>query len=191
MELNDLHLAKGILYGLYEPNPDNPRARRAEGKETYVYLMKVLYKAFNSPSLEKFILDISANARDVNGTKASYIMLKVGRKLCPDSSLIISDLVMDLWDVAVQANERNGTLKEIPPLVDAVDLNGVHPQAKEVLCYFGLCATVLTNDMARLDRVLENYIYPHVTNRVLKDRVKMLLENSETITFKDLTLTRG
>jgi len=174
VELREEHLLKGILYGLYEFE-HNPKSWH--DKKTLLCLLDVLGNGFKYDNPEKMILDIAYNVRGKNGNSASRIILEVGNNLIPESSKIKSDLICDLWAVISEQEENNELFKEIIILIDQMDFSLIHSDAKEIVCYYGLCALVFMNDDDGISEYLPEYVYPNIEMSKLKNNIKALLEN--------------
>ena len=149
VELREEHLLKGILYGLYEFDHHTNPWHKKKDRETLLYLLDVLGNGFKYDSPEKMVLDIAYSVRGKNGNGASRIVLEVGNSLIPQSSKIKSDLICDLWAVISEKEENNDLFKEIITLIYQMDFSEIHSDAKEIVCYYGLCALVFTNDERR------------------------------------------
>ena len=62
--------------------------------------------------------------------------------------------------------------------------------AKEVVCYYGLCAMALVEkDSDEIAAYLNDFVYPNVEMRALKIKIKDLLENPSGYSIKDLEIT--
>lgn len=188
VELREEHLLKGILYGLYEFDRNPKPWHQMQDRKTLLYLLDVLGNGFNYENPEKMILDVAYNVRENNGNDASRIILEVGNDLMPQSSKIKSDLVCDLWAVISEQEENRELLKEILTLIHQMDLSDIHPSAKEIVCYYGLCALVFLNDNSGISEYLQKYVYPNIEMRQLKDKIKRLLENPQNFTAMDLKI---
>ena len=188
VELQESHLLFGILYGLYESDHHPKPWTQKQDRETLLYLLDVLMGGFKFESPEKMILDVASKLRERNGSQVSRVVLEVGKGLMPQSSKIKSDLIIDLW--ACVDNDRDVFVKEILELLDQIDLEDVHSSARELVCYYGLCATVfLGKEEDGITQYLEKHIYPNVTNDLLKQNIKALLERPEAFTPLDLEVT--
>jgi hypothetical protein len=190
VELREEQLLKGILYGLYEFDHQSNLFHRSEDRSTLLYLLDVLGNGFNFQNPEQMILDVANSLRDVNGNDASRIVLEVGKGLLPQSSKIKNDLICDLWALSSLQRDGKGLLEEIENLVPQVNLDEIHSDAKEVICYYGLCAIVLLGKEESIPMYLENYIYPNVTMNVLKKKIKALLENPASVSMNDLQIVQ-
>ena len=188
VELREEQLLKGILYGLYEFDR-NPRSwNRKKDRETLLYLLDALENGFKFESPEKMILDVAHSLRETNGNGASRIALEVGNELIPQSSKIKSDLILDLWDVVAERGEESGTFEEIIRLAAETNLNEIHTDAKEVICYYGLCSMVFLKREAGISSYLSEYIYPNVSMIKLKHNIKALLDNPNGFRPADLKI---
>lgn len=189
VELTERHLLFGVLYGLDEfdnrPNPWHD----PEHRHTLTYLLDVLGNGFGFTDPEQLLLDVAAKARSTNGSVPSRTMLRTALKLMPFSSKIRSDLVCDSWVVACESDSPEEVLTEIVELVEETNLDGIDPQAKEVICYYGFCAKIFLGDWDNIEHFLENYVYPNVNLRQLKIRVKDLLEHPSEFTIEEMKLT--
>jgi hypothetical protein len=183
VEINEEKLLKGIFVGLFELENDPKPWHRKKDKETYLYLLDVLGNGFGFKDPEQLILDVAANMRVKNGNNLSRIVLKTGLTLVPFSSRIRSDLVCDTWSV-ISENEENNyyLLNEIIELASETYLETLLPDAKEVVCYYRLCAMVLSEESVEdIEMYLKEFIYPNVKLQILKVKIKELLENSNNI----------
>jgi hypothetical protein len=184
VELREEHLLKGILYGLYEfDHHPNPWLQK-EDRDTLLYLLDVLGNGFRFESPEKMILDIAFDVRIENGNRASRTILEVGKELIPRSAKIKSDLICDLWEML--ADHDKVILEEIVSLIPEIQLDDITSDAKEVICYYGLCAIILLGKDDIVQSYLERYIYPNVTLNELKHKIKALLEEPKGFTAADL-----
>lgn len=188
VELREEHLLKGILYGLYEfdhnPNPWH----RKKDRETLLYLLDVLGNGFNYESPEKMILDVAYSLREKNGNSASRIVLEVGNELIPKSSKIKSDLICDLWIMISKYEKKDNLLEEIIGLVKQTNLDEIHSDAKEIICYYGLCSIVFLKREDDIATYLSEYIYPNVSRSMLKNKIKALLENPNGFSPSELKI---
>ncbi len=188
LELREGHLLKGILYGLYEFDHNPKPWHQQKDRETLLYLLDVLGNGFKYDNPEKMILDIAFDVREKNGNGVSRIILEVGNNLIPQSSKIKSDLVCDLWAVISEKEENKELLNEIITLIHQMDLSDIHSDAKEIVCYYGLCALVFLNDNSEISEYLPEFVYPNVEMRQLKDKIKALLENRHEFRPMDLKI---
>ncbi len=187
-ELREEHLLKGILYGLYEFDRDPKPWHQKKDRETLLYLLDVLGNGFKFENPEKMILDVAYNVREKNGNYASRIILETGSNLVPQSSKIKSDLVCDLWVVVSEQKENSELLSEIITLIHKIDFSDIHVDAKQIVCYYGLCALVFLNDNFGISEYLPEFVYPNVEMRLLKENIKALLENPQGFTPMDLKI---
>lgn len=186
-KLREEQLLKGILYGLFEIENDPKPWHESKDKETFLYLLDVLGNGFGFDDPEKLILDTAANMREKNGNNESRIVLHTGLKLLPFSSKIRSDLVCDSWAVISEYETENQLLDDIIDLASETYLDGILPDAKEVICYYGFCAMVLReSSYEEIESYLEEFVYPNVKMVSLKIKIKDLLLNPEAFTAKDL-----
>jgi hypothetical protein len=191
VELREEHLLKGILYGLYEFDHSPKPWHRKKDRETLLYLLDVLGNGFKSESPEKMILDVAYSLREKNGHGASRIVLKVGNDLIPQSSKIKSDLICDLWAVvAERGEESNDIFEEIISLVPQIDFDQIHSDAKEIVCYYGLCAMVFLESEDGITSYLSKYVYPNVSMSKLKHKIKAFLENPNDFSPADLKVVQ-
>lgn len=189
IELHERALLEGILYGLNEFDNDPKPWHRNEDRHTLTYLLDVLRNGFNFESPEKLLLDCAYNLRERNGSRGSRIVLLNGIELVPFSSKIRSDLICDTWIVAAQDDDLE-LLKPIPEWAMETTLSELIDGAKEVVCYYGLCAMALVEkDSDEIAAYLNDFVYPNVEMRALKIKIKDLLENPSGYSIKDLEIT--
>ena len=188
VELKEEHLLKGILYGLYEFDHDPKPWNRKKDRETLLYLLDVLGNGFKYESPEKMILDIAYSIREKNGNSASRHVLEVGNNLIPESSKIKSDLICDLWAVVAERGKGNGLYEEIINLVKKIDFEQLLYNAKEVVCFYGLCAMVFLGNEEGISSYLPEYVYPNISMDSLKHKIKALLENPNDFSPADLKI---
>lgn len=189
IELNEENLLKGILIGLYKIDHDPQPWHQKEDRETLLYLLDVLGKGFHFESPEMVILNVSASIREENGNSASRIVLEVGADLLPQSSKIKSDLIADLWAILAESGSDVVLLKEVAAIIPEINLNDIHPNMKEIVCYYGLCSLVLLKDEQGVKKYLPQYFYPNVTLKFLKEKIQALLENPEGFAPADLEIS--
>ncbi|MBK9528103.1 MAG: hypothetical protein IPO41_07225 [Acidobacteria bacterium] len=80
-------------------------------------------------------------------------------------------------------------IEPIPDWVMETTLTELHPQAKENICYYGLCALVLRKvDSEEVAAYLTDFVYPNIEHNILKVNIKGLLEAPYGYTIKDLEL---
>lgn len=188
VELREEHLLKGILYGLYEFDHDPKPWNRKKDRETLLYLLDVLGNGFKYESPEKMVLDVAYSIREKNGNSASRLVLYVGNALIPHSSKIKSDLICDLWAVIAASEKENGLYEEIISLVKKIDFEQINSDAKEIVCFYGLCAMVFLGNEEGISSYLPKYVYPNISMGSLKHKIKALLENPEKFSPQDLKI---
>lgn len=188
VELREEHLLKGILYGLHEFDHNPKPWHQEKDRETLLYLLDVLGNGFKFDNPEKMILDVAQNVREKNGNNASRIILEVGNNLMPQSSKIKSDLVCDLWAVVSEQKDNRELLNEIITLIHKIDLSEIHSDAKEIVCYYGLCALVFLSDNSGISDYLPEFVYPNIEMRQLKNNIKALMKNPQEFTPMDLKI---
>jgi hypothetical protein len=188
VELREEHLLKGILYGLYEFENDPKPWHRGEDKKTLLYLLDVLGNGFKFESPERMVLDVAAGLRKEIGSVGSRIILEVGKNLIPASAKIKSDLICDSWAVVAENEGQNQLFDEIIDLVAETNLEEIRPDAKEIICYYGLCAIVLQGRWDEISAYLSKHVYPNVSTSKLKIQIKALLENPERFSAQELRI---
>ncbi|RJR32300.1 MAG: hypothetical protein C4576_30555 [Desulfobacteraceae bacterium] len=184
VELREEHLLKGILCGLYEFDHYPTSVHQRGDRKTLLYLLNVLRNGFEFKSIEEMIIDVALDIREQDGNDVSRVILEVGSELVPRSSKIKSELICDLW--ATASGDDFKFLERIIALVAQIDLNDVYPGAREVIRYYGFCATVILNRRHYVTSNLERYIYPEITKPGLRQRITALLENPEKCNLEDL-----
>lgn len=199
IELKEMQLLKGIMYGLYEfeHSPKNSWFQK-KNRETLLSLLDFLGNGFDFDNPENMFLNVAHHVRKKNGNSASRIILETGKNLIQESSKIKSDLISDLWTKFSKQKESRVLLHEIITLIDQIDLSEVCPGAKELICYYGLCALVFVKDNSEISKNLQNnenseiseylqeYIYPNIENPSLKNNIIALIENPQEFTPKDM-----
>ena len=185
--VTELHLLKGILYGLYEfdhsPKPWQPKKDR----KILLSLLDYLRKGFGFDSQELMVLDVAGEVRREHGNGTSRIILEVGTALVPQSSKIKSDLVFDLWEVICKRDENDALFTAIITLVLQIELSEIIPSAKEVVCFYGLCAMVfLRNTDSDIENYIKVYVIPNVTDKIFLEAVDKLLKDPQGHTPEDL-----
>lgn len=79
-------------------------------------------------------------------------------------------------------------LNKIIALIHEMDLSNIHSDAKEIVCYYGLCALVFLNDNSRISEYLLEFVYQNIEMRILKDKIKALLEDPKGFTPIDFKI---
>ena len=175
--LSEKDLLRGILYGLYEIETQSQPPECDVDIDVFLYLLDVLGNGFGFDDPEKMLLDVATNVRIELGSSLSAIILKTGENLIPRSSKIKSDLILDLWiEISRSSKKEVGLLNEVIRLVENIDLDSIHAGAKEIVCYYGLCAHIFLNKSDSLGDYLNKYVYSNVTINDLKLKIKNLLE---------------
>ena len=154
-----------------------------------LYLLDVLGNGFECEDPEKMILDVAPDLRETNGSDTSRIVLEVGAELIPTSSKIKSDLICDLWAMVSDSEEESSLLEEIVDLVQKTTLNEVNSYAKELICYYGLCAMVFLDREDEIDSYLSEYVFPNISMGKLKTKIRDLLENPKSFRPSELRVT--
>jgi len=189
VEFREEQLLKGILFGLYEFDQNPKLWHRKEDRGTLVKLLDVLGNGFGFENPEKMILEVAFSMREKNWNSASRMVLEVGSNLIPESAEIKSDLIADLWAVASEFGEDESLFEEILSLLMQTDLDEVDSGAREIVCYYGLCALVFLGREDDIPEYLNEYIYPNVTMSKLKLNISALFENPGGFTPADLKVT--
>jgi hypothetical protein len=149
--------------------------------------LDILGQGFGFDDPEKLILDVAAGMREKNGSEVSRIVLHTGLKLFPFSSKVRSDLICDTWNVLSQYGNDEVLLNDVVDLTSETYLKDVLPDAKEVICYYGLCALVLNNaEVDEITSYLQEFVYPNVNLSSLKVKIKDLLDNPTAFSARDL-----
>jgi len=182
----EVDLMKGILYGLYEFDHQTKPWHQEKDRETLLYLLDIFEKGFKYKNQEAMILNVSANVRKESGNATSRIVLEVGNILVPQSSKIKSDLIFDLWEVICKKEESNKLFKEVINLIYQIDLLEINSMAKEIICFYGLCALVFLRQLGSIDSYLQKYIYPNVKMKELTDAIDALLRTPNNFIPEDL-----
>lgn len=191
LELNEEQLLKGILYGFAEFNAGGKPWCQETSRNTYLWLLDCLGNGFNFESPEQMILEASGRVRERSGCGASSVVLSNGVALIPTSSKIRADLVLDLWQASSEENDdvaRKDSLSRIPQLIGELEMADVNASAKEAIAYYGLASLVLLGRSDATEDYLPKYIYPYVSTKALKDKVKTMVEKPETVTQAELTI---
>lgn len=182
IQLKEEHLLKGILYGLHDYEKKGNSWYTENGRETYLYLLDILGNGFGFSDPENLILSVAGNARSKNGHAVSYAMLLSGIDLLPNSSKIMSDLIIDLWEILSNlniGNFYNEGLGKIVELIFKINMEDVMPQAREMISYFGFTALMILGLEDKVDEYLNNFIFPNVNNAQLKIRIREMIENPQ------------
>ena len=187
-QVTEKNLLLGILYGLYEIEESPKPWIDLKNIDTFLHLLDVLGQGFKFTDPEQMILDVASMAREEIGSNVSYKILRTGGNLIPNSSKIKSDLIMDTWIYVSDYDNDYDELEKIVPLIKQLDLQTILPDVKELICYYGLCSLVLLEDEAEINAFLEEYVYPNVNHRKLKENIKNLLENPFEFEPADLTI---
>ena len=177
VEFREEQLLKGILFGLYEFDLNPKLWHHKKDRGTLLYLLDDLGNGFGFESPEKMILEVAFSMREQNWNHASRIVLEVGNGLIPESAEVKSDLIGDLWAIAAEFGEEESLFEEIISLVAQTDLDEINADAREITCYYGLCALVFLGRESDIPGYLDEYIYPHVSMSKLKLNITALLEN--------------
>ncbi len=188
VELREEHLLKGILYGLYEFDHKPTMWHKKKDRETLLYLLDVLRKGFKYESLEEMILNVAYTIGEKHGSGPHRIVLEVGDNLVPNSSKVKSDLICATWGVIAERENVTELFERIISLIKEIDFEHIHSNAKEVVCFYGLCAMVFLGNEEGVTSYLPEYVYPNVSISKLKKKVNALLENPNDFTPADMKI---
>ena len=186
VEFREEQLLKGILFGLYEFDLNPKLWDRKEDRGALIYLLEILGNSFDFETPEQMILDVAFGMREKNWNGASRIVLEVGTELIPESSEIRSDLINDLWAIAAEFGEEDSLFEEILNLLARIELDKLNLDAREIVCYYGLCSLVFLGRGSDIPAFLSEYIYPNVSMSKLKLNITALLENPHGYTPSEL-----
>ncbi len=184
--LDEKHLLRGILYGLYEFDHHPKPWHQKKDRETLLYLLDYLQEGFGCDSQEAMVLDVARDVRKECGNTTSRIVLEVGYTLIPQSSKIKSDLVFDLWEVICKRENNDALFTAVVTLVLQIDFSEIKSIAKEIVCFYGLCALVFLNDTDSIENYIQVYIATNVTKTELREAIENLLKNPKNYTPEDL-----
>lgn len=190
-EFDEEQLLKGVLYGFAEYNEGGKPWCQEASRNTYLWLLDCLGNGFNFESPEQMILEAGGRVREGCGCAASRVVLTNGLALIPTSSKIRADLVLDLWKVSADQNDeipRRESLSLIPQLIGELEMADVRASAKEAIAYYGLASLVLLGRTDAVQEYLPKYVYPHISTKALKDKVKAMVEKPETLSQAELTI---
>jgi hypothetical protein len=173
VEVNERMLLYGILVGLQDSKFifDSD-----ENKTILLNLLDDLCDGYGVSSTETMILSAGMNLRQEYGFSAHYEVLKSGLLKCPYSSKIRSDLTLVIADIISQQPGRKVELfDEIVKLFKNINLKYLDLKSIEYLIYINFVAVYFTNG-SNLSEFLEKYVYKYVSNPLLKNKVKYLVE---------------
>lgn len=181
IKLNELMLLRGILVGLGQ------KAKLfvpKENDELLICLLPILREGFRIPSIEMMILDLAFNLKNNISTYSSYLALKGGLKVISNSDMIRSDLLNIIWELW-EENPENGynLMEEVIENFEKINLEGILPGAIEMIVYITFIA-LFFKQPKKINDFLEKYVFVYIEKRVLKNRIKYLLENKNS-TIKD------
>jgi len=182
----EIDLLKGILYGLYEFDYQTKPWHQKKNRETLLHLLNYLQQGFGYADREEMILNIANNVRKELGSATSSTILRVGNTLIPQSSKIKSDLVINLWEVICKKDKNDELFTAVVTLVLQIDFSEIKPFAKEIVCFYGLCALVFLNDTGSIENYIQVYITTNVKKAELREAIEGLLKNPENYSPEDL-----
>lgn len=177
-EINEAMLLKGIMVGfsdkgLYVNTDDN--------KELLKSLLPLLAKGFHNMSVEQMILDLAFNLKDTSSIYAAFKCLNNGLLIEPDSSMIRSDLIMLAFDIFNYDPEQGYDFMDcVIENFYKTDLNGILPGAVEMVVYTTF-VSIYFKSPGKAFSFLEKYCYVHISNRILKNKIKYLLDNKDSV----------
>jgi len=186
VELTELHLLKGILLGLHEFDTLPIISSHPEDKDTLLYLLDALGNGFRCSSPNQMILDIAYRIREANGNLPSSLILKTGHELIPSCSKIMSDLICDFWELAI--DKDSSFVSEIPPLFTTIDFDDIIPAAQELIPYYGVAALRILEKYADIQAFMDKFVDPYVKNRKIISKINYLLDYEGAITAKELDI---
>lgn len=179
IELNELMLLKGILFA-YNDSP----IIGAPDQELFDDLLDDLYQGFHVSSLEKTIFDMAAILRQEYSYYPAYKVLHNGSLIIPYSSKIKCDLILSVWALLNDEPARSDIeqlLEQVNSAFLGINLHHILQESIEMVVYTNFVALYFLKKSDELNKFLEEFIYIHVHNRMLKNKIKYLLETDLSI----------
>ena len=130
VNLNSIHLVKGLLVGYFD-KPEEVDTNFAKAIAKTIILEQIV--TFKAATLENLILDLSAFLRDSYGQIVSLQALMAGIELLPESSAIKYDCCIDLIN-CIDDNELDDKISAIQKLkliLTSIELNSLNPDLLE------------------------------------------------------------
>lgn len=186
LELREEHLLKGILFVLHKSEQSMWVGKI--DRKTLLYLLEVLRSGFGLHSNEQLVLNTAQSVREKNGPFPASKILEVGVNLIPDSSKIKSDLIMNLWASIAPYSSGAVVLEKTLTLLEEINLEDILPDAKQMVCYYGLCSFVLLKKDTDTEPFMQKYVYPNVEHQYFKNRIMELLNTPEKFTPEDMVV---
>ncbi|MFZ4589396.1 MAG: hypothetical protein ACOYN6_00230 [Ignavibacteria bacterium] len=176
-EMNEGMLLKGIMVG-YSDN--GLYVNTDENKVLLKSLLPILADGFQNMSIEQMILDLSFNLKDHSSVYAAFKCLKNGLLIEPDSSMIRSDLITMVYEIwKVETEYGYDFMDDAIENFYELNLDGILPGAIEIVVYTTF-VSVYFKTPDKVSEFLEKYCYEHIVHRVLKDKIKYLLDNKDS-----------
>ncbi len=176
--LDENMLLKGILLGFTDSglfvNTDDNR-------KLLLSLLPFLVDGFNCVSVEKMILDYSCYLREHFSNYSAYICLKNGLLIDPESSKIKCDFVSTIFDIWKEDPDIGyDYMVDVIENFYKINMLDILPQAIE-MCVYTTFVSVYFKSPDNIFNFLENYCYKYINSRVLKDKIKYLLDNKDSL----------
>ncbi len=127
------------------------------------------------------ILDCSCNFREDFSIYSAYTCLKNGLLIEPDSSKIKSDFISSVFGIW-EDDPENGYdyMDDVIVNFYKIDLSDILPHAVELVVYSAF-VSVYFKSPDNIFKFLENYCYKYINHRTLKDKIKYLLDNKDSL----------
>jgi len=167
-------LLKGILYGL---SPTTRKIGAIYQEEVLLGILDELQQGYHHKSREELILNVAHNIKEKNGVLVALGILRTGMYLLPKSSKIKSDYIMGLWEKACEKDADEVIYKEILELIPEVDLNTIHSNAKECICYYGFCSLFLLKQDTKLKHNTDKYIKQYIDGVITLDEIQIKIDS--------------
>ena len=152
--LNTYMLFCGILMTWFKPKQYR---LRWPPEKLRVYLLGVLdnlWREFDVDSLEELILGVSAEVQNDHGALPASRILSAGHDILPDSALIHVEMIMNMWFIARNGEERarNLALDVITYVFPELDTEAVEQSLVEELDYIYMASLSLSGQQAECTR---------------------------------------
>jgi len=180
-DLSEFHLLRGILIGLSFNIPSPNKLNES----MLISILPILQDGFKFRSMEQMILDVAFNLEKKNSYYSAYKALKGGLKIESESSMIRSDLIINIWKMWEENPDYGyNFIDDVIENFYKIDLNGILPDAIEMVVYTAFIA-IYFKKSDDTSEFLHKYCFKYISRNKIKERIKYLLENKD-LTLKDV-----
>jgi len=175
---DEYQLLRGILVGYHDENMPHQSERNLKLLEG---LLPTLAKGFGYDSIEALILEAAAQLREQNGDYPSYLALKTGMTVVPESSSIRSDFILDISSILESClpDEPKDLLEKITEAFQDIDLDKILEDARAPIIFMNFVALKMLGEQEQTVDFVASVVKEHVSDPEIKNKIEELLQDPD------------